>query len=45
MKWREPVRDAMTFVVAHLSPARLAPKLLEQLELPDTTSAERVCCG
>ena len=40
VKWREPVRDAMTFVVAHLSPARLAPKLLEQLELPDTTSAE-----
>ena len=39
-KWREPVRDAMIFVVAHLSPARLAPKLLEQLELPETTSAE-----
>ena len=40
VKWREPVRDAMTFVVARLSPARLAPKLLEQLELPDNTPAE-----
>jgi len=34
------VRDAMMFVVAHLSPARLAPKLLEQIELPVDTSAE-----
>jgi ubiquinone biosynthesis protein len=40
LKWRPPVRDAMIFVVAHLSPARLAPKLLEQLELPKSTSAE-----
>ncbi len=39
-KWRPPVRDAMMFVVARLSPARLAPKLLEQLELPPKTSAE-----
>jgi ubiquinone biosynthesis protein len=38
--WRPPVRDAMTFVVARLSPARLAPKLLEQLELPPHTSGE-----
>jgi ubiquinone biosynthesis protein len=38
--WRPPVRDAMMFVVAHLSPARLAPKLLEQLELPPKTTAE-----
>ena len=38
--WRPPVRDAMTFVVARLSPARLAPKLVEQLELPPNTSAE-----
>jgi ubiquinone biosynthesis protein len=38
--WRPPVRDAMMFVVARLSPARLAPKLLEQLELPVKTSAE-----
>jgi len=40
VKWRPPVRDAMMFVVMHLSPARLAPKLLEQLELPSNTSAE-----
>jgi ubiquinone biosynthesis protein len=38
--WRPPVRDAMMFVMAHLSPARLAPKLVEQLELPPSTSAE-----
>ena len=40
VKWRPPVRDAMMYVVAHLSPARLAPKLLEQIELPVDTSAE-----
>lgn len=40
VKWRPPVRDAMTFVVARLSPSRLAPKLLEQFELPHSTSAE-----
>jgi len=39
--WRPPVRDAMIFVVARLSPARLAPKLIEQLELPENTSAEQ----
>ena len=41
LAWRPPVRDAMMFVVAHLSPARLAPKLLEQLNLPLTTTAEQ----
>jgi len=40
LKWRPPVRDAMMFVVSRLSPARLAPKLLEQLELPEKTLAE-----
>jgi ubiquinone biosynthesis protein len=40
VEWRPPVRDAMMFVVARLSPARLAPKLLEQLELPLNTPAE-----
>ncbi len=39
-QWRPPVQDAMTFVVSHLSAARLAPKLLQQLELPANTSAE-----
>jgi ubiquinone biosynthesis protein len=38
--WRPPVRDAMMFVVTRLSPARLAPKLLEQIELPANTPAE-----
>jgi len=40
VKWRVPVRDAMMFVVARLSSTRLAPKLLEQIELPPKTSAE-----
>jgi ubiquinone biosynthesis protein len=39
-KWRQPVGHAMKFVVARLSAARLAPKLLEQIELPSKTSAE-----
>src|SRR5437899_7646704 len=39
-QWRPPVRDAMMFVVIHLSPARLAPKLLEQIELPPQTPPE-----
>lgn len=41
LQWRPPVRDSMTFVVSRLSPARLAPKLLEQVELPPRTSAEK----
>lgn len=40
IKWRAPVRDAMMFVVSRLSPARLAPKLLEQIELPPNTTPE-----
>lgn len=40
IKWRPPVRDAMMFVVTRLSPARLAPKLLEQIELPPNTPPE-----
>jgi ubiquinone biosynthesis protein len=43
IKWRPPVRDSMTFVVTHLSPTRLAPKILEQIELPaDTPPEERL---
>ncbi|MBZ5566311.1 MAG: hypothetical protein LAN64_00520 [Acidobacteriia bacterium] len=41
IKWRPPVRDAMMFVVTHLSAGRLAPKLLEQVELPAKTSPEK----
>ena len=40
LKWRPPVRDAMMFVVSRLSSARLAPKLLEQIELPAETTPE-----
>lgn len=40
LNWRSPVRDSMMFVVARLSPDRLAPKLFEQLELPFDTPAE-----
>ncbi|HXJ90313.1 MAG TPA: AarF/UbiB family protein [Candidatus Binatia bacterium] len=40
LKWRPPVREAMMYVVAHLSSGRLAPKLLEQIELPIDTPAE-----
>lgn len=40
LKWRVPVREAMMYVVAHLSSGRLAPKLLEQIELPISTSGE-----
>ena len=40
LKWRSPVRDAMVFVVTRLSPSRLAPKLLEQIELPPDTAPE-----
>ena len=41
IRWRAPVRDCMIFVVSRISPSRLAPKLLEQLELPPNTSPER----
>jgi len=40
VKWRPPVREAMMYVVAHLAAGRLAPKLLEQIELPADTPAE-----
>lgn len=40
INWRPPVRDSMILVVTRLSPARLAPKLLEQLELPPETPPE-----
>ena len=39
-RWREPVRDAMVFVIEQLSAGRLAPKLIEQLELPASTRPE-----
>ena len=39
-RWRAVVRDAMLFVVSSLSAARLAPKIVEQLELPPETPPE-----
>jgi ubiquinone biosynthesis protein len=38
--WRPLVRDAMLFMISRLSAARLAPKLVEQIELPPETTAE-----
>ncbi|MFI5107249.1 MAG: AarF/UbiB family protein [Terriglobales bacterium] len=38
--WRQPVREAMLFVIGHLSDARLAVKLLEQIELPTNARPE-----
>lgn len=38
--WREPTRASMLFVISHLSVERLAPKLVEQFELPIKTSPE-----
>ncbi len=32
--WRPVVRDALAFVITHLSPERLGPKLIEQVMLP-----------
>jgi ubiquinone biosynthesis protein len=38
--WRPLVRDAMQFYVSRLSPARLAPKVVEQIELPHGMPSE-----
>ncbi len=38
--WRPPVRDAMMFFGTRVSTPRLAPKILEQIELPPNTSPE-----
>jgi ubiquinone biosynthesis protein len=39
-EWRPLVREAILFVVSKLSPARLAPKIVEQIELGPDISAE-----
>lgn len=39
-EWRAPVRECMLFVVSRLSEARLAPKLVEQLDVPPDTPPE-----
>jgi ubiquinone biosynthesis protein len=38
--WREPTRESMLFVISQLSVERLAPKLVEQYELPIKTLPE-----
>lgn len=40
-EWRPLVRDAMLFFGSHLSTCRLAPKLVEQIELPPNTPPEK----
>jgi len=39
-QWRPLVQDAMRFVFCHLSSPRLAPKLIEQMDLPLDTKPE-----
>jgi ubiquinone biosynthesis protein len=39
--WRPLVRDAMQFVVSRLSADRLAPKVVEQIDLPPDMPAEQ----
>ena len=39
-QWRPLVRDSMMFVVSRLSPSRLAPKIVEQMELAADTPPE-----
>src|SRR5581483_4636551 len=38
--WRPLVREAMRFILSHLSTRRLAPKLVEQVEIPYETRPE-----
>ncbi len=40
-EWRPVIRDAMIFFGSHLSTSRLAPKLVEQFELPVGTTPEK----
>ncbi len=40
-EWRPLVRDAMLYFGSHLSTARLAPKIVQQIELPADTSPEK----
>jgi ubiquinone biosynthesis protein len=40
-EWRPVVREAMLYFGSHLSIPRLAPKLVEQIELPANTTPEK----
>ncbi len=39
-QWRSPVQEALRFTLLRLSDARLAPKLVEQMDLPSSTPTE-----
>jgi ubiquinone biosynthesis protein len=40
VQWRPLVQEALRFILLRLSDARLAPKLIEQMDLPSSTPAE-----
>ncbi len=39
-QWRPLVQEALIFILLQLSEARLAPKLIEQMDLPSSTSTD-----
>jgi ubiquinone biosynthesis protein len=39
-RWRPLVHESMSYVASHISDERLAPKIVEQVELPEDTSIE-----
>jgi ubiquinone biosynthesis protein len=39
-QWRPPIQEALRFTLLRLSDARLAPKLVEQMDLPSSTPTE-----
>jgi ubiquinone biosynthesis protein len=41
-RWEAPVRDAMLYVVSKLSPARLTPKILEQITIANSPPEQRL---
>lgn len=40
LRWRPLVHESMSYVASHISDARLAPKIVEQIELPRDTPIE-----
>ena len=45
LNWRAPVRDSMMFVVARLSPERLAPSCWSRSNFLSIHLQKSVCCG
>jgi ubiquinone biosynthesis protein len=39
-QWRPVVRDGFEFIATRMPPARLAPKLVEQISFPESTPLE-----